>query len=169
MALDPLLHSGTTNFMGSQTMNYDARIAELQQAQQVLQQQKMQAEAAAAGKPQQSSTATPIWDEIERITDELSESEFAFIGADEEYKKSQEAINTIILREQLRIVRPIAEQSADGKQALQTHLDNLKQLRKMAKKNAESQMVEWQDYMQNYADMPFADYKKMKLKKKGEK
>ena len=169
MPIDPLLHTGTNSFMGSQTMNYDARIAELQQAQQVLQQQKMQAEAAAAGKPQQPSSATPIWDEIERITEELSESEFAFISADDEFKKNQEAINTIILREQLRIVRPIVEQSNEGKQALQAHLDTLKQLRKMAKKNAESQMVEWQDYMQNYADMPFAEYKKMKLKKKGEK
>ena len=67
MPIDPLLHTGTNSFIGSQTMNYDARIAELQQAQQVLQQQKMQAEAAAAGKPQQPSSATPIWDEIDSI------------------------------------------------------------------------------------------------------
>ena len=168
MPIDPLLSTGTS-FMGNQSASYDARIAELQQQQQILQQQKLQAEAAATGKQQQTSSVTPIWDEIERITEELSESEFTFVSADEEFKKSQEAINTIILREQLRIVRPIVEQSNDGKQALQTHLDTLKQLRKMAKKNAESQMVEWQDYMQNYADMPFAEYKKMKLKKKGEK
>ena len=167
MPIDPLLTN--PGFIGQQTSSYDTRIAELQQQQQILQQQKAQAEQAMNGTAQKPSTPTPIWDEIERITEELSETEFSFVSADEEYKRSQEVINTIILREQLRLVRPIVEQSTDGRQALQTHLDTLKQLRKMAKKNAESQMLEWQDYMQNYPDMPFAEYKKMKLKKKSSK
>ena len=167
MPFDPLLTN--PSIIGPQTSSYDARIAELQQQQQMLQQQKAQAEQAMNGQQQKPSTATPIWDEIERITEELSETEYAFVSADEEFKRSQDTINTIILREQLRMVRPIVEQSTDGRQALQTHLDTLKQLRKMAKKNAESQMMEWQDYMQNYPDMPFAEYKKMKIKKKPSK
>ena len=149
-----------------QPINYDTKIAELQQAQQALQQQKAQAEASMQGRQSVAQNACPVWDEIERVMEDLSESELQFVAADEEYKRSQEVINTIVVREQLRLIRPIVEQSADGKQALQTHLDTLKQLRKMAKKNADAQLIEWQDYMQNYSEMSFADYKKMKLKKK---
>lgn len=149
-----------------QPINYDTKIAELQQAQQALQQQKAQAEASMQGKQIAVQNACPVWDEIERVMEDLSESELQFVAADEEYKRSQEVINTIVVREQLRLIRPIVEQSSDGKQALQTHLDTLKQLRKMAKKNADAQLIEWQDYMQNYSEMSFADYKKMKLKKK---
>lgn len=164
--IDPLL---STPYMGSnsQPINFDAKLAELQQAQQLLQQQKAQAEAAMQGKQgTQTSQDTPIWDEIERIVEELSDVELQFVTSDEEYKRSQEAINSIVLREQLRMVRPIVEQSKDGLEALKNHLDTIKQLRKMAKKNADTQMLEWQDYTQNYSDMPFSEYKKMKLKKK---
>lgn len=147
---DPLLGG---NFRAEAQPDYDARLAELQQMQQRIEQQRQQAK---------QPTSAPIWDEIEHITSELSDREFAAISADKTYQDNQAAVLGILQREQARILRPIVESTADGKTALQTLLDTIKRLRKDAAKETDRSLELFTEYTQKFSDMTYSDFLKMK-------
>lgn len=141
---DPLL--STPNYS-----DYDKRIAELQQLQ--AQQKQM------LSQPQQQA---PIWAEIESITSELSDREFAIISNSEEFRQSEAAIAVILNREYMRVMRPIVEATQDGKEALQAHLNTIKRLRKQAASEADKSIELFTEYTQNYSDMTYSEFLKMK-------
>lgn len=153
---DPLL--GGSNY--TSPSDYDAKIAELQAVQQRLEQQKQQ-----INYPQKTNNS-PIWDEIEKITAELSDREFEIINNNEEYQASQLAIAGIVQREQMKIVKPIIEASSDGKEALSKHLSLIKKLQKEARQETNRSMELFTEYTEKYSDMTYADFLKMKKSKK---
>ena len=77
---------------------------------------------AVSNKPVQPS----LCDEIDKLTDALTDREFSIINENPEFRESQEAIASIMNREYLRIMRPVVEGTADGKEALENHLTYLK-------------------------------------------
>lgn len=97
-------------------------------------------------KQSQPSNATPIWDEIDSIVDGLSESERELLAADEEFNRSNGEVLVVLQREYLRIMRPIVEASADGKEALQSHLATVKRLAKKAKEQTAEELKEFREY-----------------------
>ena len=141
-------------------IDYDQRIAELQRVQQELevrrQQQRTQA---VSGQPQSQA---PIWDEIEKLTAELSDREFDIVNRDEEFQQSQQTIMAILQREQMRLMRPIVEGTQDGKAALENHLALIKQLKKKATKEADRNMELFNEYTQHYSDMTYSEFLQMK-------
>lgn len=137
--------------------DYDARIAELQAMQQRIESQRKQVGA--------NASQSPTWDEIERITAELSDSEFALINQNEDFQKSQADIMAILQREQMRIMRPIVENTQDGKQALDKHLALVKRLRKEASSELMKNLETFNDYTQNHSDITFAEYLRTKTKR----
>lgn len=155
---DPLLGGSAVT-----PIDYDQRIAELQQMQQRLeaqkQQQMQQRQQIASGSPQSQA---PIWDEIEKLTADFSDREFAIVNQDDEFQQSQQAILSILQREQMRMMRPIVECTKDGKEALENHLALIKRLKKKAAKEADRNMELFNEYTQHYSDMTFADFIKMK-------
>ena len=72
----------------------------------------------------------------------------------------------ILQREELRLIRPIVEQSKDGKSALEHHLALIRRVRKGAMQAEEEKTAMWEDYMTNFSDMTFREYMQMK---KGDK
>lgn len=152
---DPLLADSPVT-----PVDYEQRIAELQQMLQRLEAQKQQqTQQAVNGKPQSQS---PIWDEIERITADFSDREFDIVNRDEDFQASQNAIMAILQREQMRMMRPIVEGTKDGKEALENHLSLIRQLKKKAAKEADRNMELFSEYTQNYPDMTFSEFMKMK-------
>lgn len=145
---DPLLTSA----------NYDNRLAELQQMQQALEQQKQQL----MQRPQENVSQSPVWDEIERLTAELTDKEFAFISENEEFVKSQNKIAEALQAEYMRVMRPIVERSHKG--LLDEHLVLLKRLKKEASKEIDKQMELLQEYVTKHPDIPFAEFLKTKRK-----
>ena len=143
---DPLLASA----------NYDNRLAELQQMQQALEQQKQQL----MQRPQENVSQSPVWDEIERLTAELTDKEFAFISENEEFVKSQNKIAEALQAEYMRMMRPMVERSHKG--LLDEHLVLLRRLKKDASKEIDKQMELLQEYVTKHPDIPFAEFLKTK-------
>ena len=147
-------------FLGSDPLltsaNYDNRLAELQQMQQALEQQKQQL----MQRPQESASQSPVWDEIERLTAELTDKEFAFISENEEFVKSQNKIAEALQAEYMRMMRPMVERSHKG--LLDEHLVLLRRLKKDASKEIDKQMDLLQEYVTKHPDIPFAEFLKTK-------
>lgn len=153
---DPLLGGNGYNT----STDYDTKIAELQAMQQRLESQKQQSNYF------QKVNSSPVWDEIEKITSELSDREFEIINKSEEFQTSQNAVTAILQREYMRLMRPIVENTADGKDALKSHLDLIKRLRKDATREIDKNIELFNEYTQNYSDMTYSEFLKMRKSKK---
>ena len=145
--------------------DYSAHLAELEQAQQAIEQQRQsllklaQTAPSAEAKP---TTATPIWDEIDAITGNMSQAEFKAMEADENYQKSLEGLMTYVAAIQLQMIRPHIEGSPEGKKLLEQHLTNVKFLRKTALDDVNKKMADFEDYTKNYSHMSWEEYLKTK-------
>ena len=158
--VDPLLGS---------TPDYSAHLAELEQAQQAIEQQRQSLLKLAQNTPgteARPATATPIWDEIDTITGNMSKAEFQAMEADENYQKSLEALMSYVAAVQLQMIRPRIESSPEGKKLLEQHLTNVKFLRKAALDNVNQKMADFEDYTKNYSHMSCEEYLKTKGGKK---
>ena len=78
---DPLLGS---------VPSIDSRMQELEQAMRYLEQQKQNLVQMQGTVPQtqQRQSATPIWDELDSLTAQMTEKEFAVMAASEEFQES---------------------------------------------------------------------------------
>ena len=146
---DPLLSVG-------QPPNYDAQIAELQRMQQALEMHKQQITQA---RPDVAN-GSPVWDEIEKLTAELSDKEFSYISNCDEFNKSQQAIAEALQTEYTRLMRPIVERN--HRQLLDDHLQLLRRLRKEAGKEIDKRMELFNEYVTTSPDIPFAEFIKNK-------
>lgn len=107
-------------------------------------------------------TQNPVWDEIDSIVAGMSDQEIAMLNANEEYMQSSNAVNGILQREYLNIMRPLVERTPDGKEALNKHLELIKRLRKTAKDQINQKYSLLDEYMQNHSDIPFNEFIEMK-------
>ena len=107
------------------------------------------------------------WDEIDKIMDGLTDSQKNYLNNNEEFVESYKNVADILQREELRIIRPLVEQTKDGKEALEKHLSLIRKLRKNAMQAEEEKAALWNEYMTNYSDMTFKDFMIMMKAKKG--
>lgn len=157
---DPLMRTPSY----SNPSDLDLEIIRLQQAQQQLEQKRQQLQQVQI-QPQQSQS--PVWDEIDRITSELSESEFSMLNENEEFQKSQNLVMNILQQEYMKIMRPIVERSPEGKKALENHLSILKKWKKTISEDANKSLMLFQEYTEKYSNMTYAEFLKMKKEQKG--
>jgi hypothetical protein len=156
--VDPLLGS---------TVDYQAHLAELENAQAIIDQKRQALIKMAEGEPQQvAKSATPIWDEIDTITANMSKAEFQKMSADENYQTSLNALMEYVGSIQLQMIRPRIEQSEEGKKLLEQHLTNVKFLRKAASADVDKKLSDFEDYTKNYSHMSWDEYQKTKGGKK---
>lgn len=156
--VDPLLGS---------TVDYQAHLAELENAQAIIDQKRQALMKMAEGEPQQvAKSATPIWDEIDTITANMSKAEFKKMSEDENYQSSLNALMEYVGSVQLQMIRPRIEQSEEGKKLLEQHLTNVKFLRKAAIADADKKLSDFEDYTKNYSHMSWDEYQKTKGGKK---
>ena len=156
--IDPLLGS---------TADYQAHLAELENAQALIDQKRQALLKMAEESPQQTAkSATPIWDEIDTITANMSQAEFQTMSENENYKASLEALMAYVGAVQLEMIRPRIEQSAEGKKLLEQHLTNVRYLRKEASANVDKKLSDFEDYTKNYSHMSWDEYLKTKGGKK---
>jgi hypothetical protein len=156
--IDPLLGSST---------DYQAHLAELDNMQAAIDQKRQSLLSMAQTEPKEAvKTATPIWDEIDKITANMSPAEFQAMEADENYQKSLEALMAYVGAVQLQMIRPRIENSDEGKKLLEQHLTNVKYLRKAALAEVDKKMSDFEDYTKNYSHMSWDEYQKTKGGKK---
>ena len=149
------------------TADYQAHLAELENAQALIDQKRQALLKMAEESPQQTAkSATPIWDEIDTITANMSQAEFQAMSENENYKASLEALMAYVGAVQLEMIRPRIEQSAEGKKLLEQHLTNVRYLRKEASANVDKKLSDFEDYTKNYSHMSWDEYLKTKGGKK---
>lgn len=154
---DPLL--GTRDF-STQMSTIEQMQAELEQKKAAIMQARQQMEQQQNQQAPQSRT--PIWDEIDSICSGMSEKEFSIVSGNEEFKESQDHIAAIIQQAQLEMLRPIIENSQQGRDALDRHLTLVKRLKKTASKEVDDELSDFKEYREKYAHMTYEDYSKMK-------
>ena len=144
----------------SQMSTIEQMQAELEQKKAAIMQARQQMEQQQAQQPQQSRT--PIWDEIDSICSGMSEKEFAIVSENDEFRESQDHIAAIIQQAQLEMLRPVIENSQQGRDALERHLTLVKRLKKTASKEVDDELNDFKEYREKYAHMTYEDYSKMK-------
>lgn len=157
--VDPLLGS---------TPDYSAHLAELEQAQKAIEQKRQAIMQIAQGADPAATpqSQTPIWDEIDTITANMSQTEFQAMEEQESYKESLQALMAFVGARQLQMIRPIIEQDPEGKKLLEQHLTTVKYLRKAASDDVDKTLANFKDYTENYSHMSWNDYLKTKGGKK---
>ena len=158
---DPLLGQVQSYQRGS----VEDELARIAAMQQQLDQKKMEIENAKLNMNQSVQSKTPIWDEIDKIVGEMSDSEIEFINSNADFANSNQTVMAILQREQLRMMRPLVENTKDGKEALENHLALVKRLKKEAVNESDKAMNMFKEYTEKYSDMPYSEYLKMKRKK----
>lgn len=164
---DPLL-SGAS---GYNQLNIENELARMSQIQQMLEQKKVEMENArsqmsASGNVQ---SKTPIWDEIDKIVGEMSDRDLEFLNESREFNESNSHVMAILQRESLRMLRPIVENTKDGREALGNHLAIVKKLKKEAANESDRTLDLFKEYTEKYPDKTYSDFLKMKRGKKNEK
>lgn len=157
---DPLLGSGP---------DYSAHLAELEQAQKAIEQQKQSILKLAQNTQNPEATPaspTPIWDQIDTLTDNMTAAEFKAMQDDPSYQKSLGELMEYVGAIQLQLIRPRIEASPEGKKLLEQHLTTVKFLRKAAADNVDKRLADFEDYTKNYSHMSWEEYLKTKGGKK---
>ena len=157
---DPLLGSGP---------DYSAHLAELEQAQRAIEQQRQSILKLAQNtqNPEATPTSqTPIWDQIDTLTDNMTAAEFKAMQDDPSYQKSLGELMEYVGAVQLQMIRPRIEASPEGKKLLEQHLTTVKFLRKAAADNVDKRLADFEDYTKNYSHMSWEEYLKTKGGKK---
>ena len=112
--------------------------------------------------PQMQQPKSPVWDEIDKEIQGLSDAEYEFVSNNQEFVDSSNNISTLLQEAYMEMMRPVLENSQKGKDALDNHLTLVRRLKKAASAESNKQMADFQEYTQKYADMTYADYLKMK-------
>lgn len=159
---DPLLGSN---------QNIETRMQELKALKDMIEQkeQSLGQIKAQMVQPQAPQPKAPIWDEIDSIIQGLSDEEYEFVTANDEFVESSEKIKAILNSAYMEMMRPIIENSEKGKEALDAHLTLVKRLKKAAHSEVTKQMADFKEYMEKYSNMTYADYQKMKREPKQNK
>lgn len=156
---DPLLgsrdYSSEISLMEKELEMRQAKLA--QYKQQVMQQQQTQ------------QSQTPVWDEIDSIVQGMTEKEYQIVTSNEEWVESNARIMALIQSAQLQMLRPIIEQSKEGKDALDHHLTITKRVKKSASMEVDSELNDFQEYKTKYSHMSYDEYLKMKREPKTKK
>lgn len=155
-SVDPLL-GGNPDF-AAQLRELEAKQRMLEEHKRNASQYYSQVEQGAVSQVSQ----TPIWDEVDTITDNMSEAEFAEMQANPDYQESLKELMKYVGAMQLRAIRPIVEQSKEGKAILEQHLATVKVIRKSATAKVDKQLTLFKEYTEKYSNMTYDEFLKTK-------
>lgn len=117
---------------------------------------------------QVNQSKTPLWDEIDKIEDNLTGAQRQYLMQNQEYAESLQYVTKLIQDEELRIIRPRIEATQQGQEALKRHLSLMQHLKKEATQVEEQKNALRDEYFEHYADkMNYAEFISMKQGKKG--
>ena len=154
---DPLLY---TSLMARQNPQNEAEIR--QQLNEALIQYQ------ALNQPPQQPQTQPDKDylgEIDKMLGELDEDVALILSADAEYLKLQDDLQKMIQEEMLKSIR----WKINSNPKAISKMDRIKELIAVAKKNKTDEdrriMADINDYVKNYSDLTFEEYKQLKYGK----
>jgi hypothetical protein len=158
---DPLLYS---TLMSRQ--NPQAEIEMRKQLDEaILQYQTLSQQQPQAPPPQQLSQTKDYLGEIDKMVAELDEDVVIALTSDVEYLKLQEDLQKMIQEEMLKSIR----WKVNANPVAISKMDRLKEIIVLAKKTKTEEdrkiMADLNDYVKNYSDLTFEEYKQLKYGK----
>ena len=156
---DPLLYSTLMSRQNPQAeIDMRKQLDEAILQYQTLSQQQPQA-------PPQLSQTKDYLGEIDKMVAELDEDVVIALTSDVEYLKLQEDLQKMIQEEMLKSIR----WKVNANPVAINKMDRLKELIVLAKKNKTEEdrkiMADLNDYVKNYSDLTFEEYKQLKYGK----
>lgn len=142
---DPLLNYDAAQAMQTDT---DAIIRQLEAMKQKRQAISMQAQV----------SSTPLFDEIDKIEDSLTDAQKQYLAQNREYVESYNYVSKMVQDEELRIIRPRIEATEQGKEALKHHLSIVTKLKKEMARETEQQNALVADFIKNYPGKTWEEY-----------
>lgn len=152
---------GTDPLLGPST-DYSTHFAEIEKAQKILEQRKQDLVRMSHSPSEQQASTTPIWDEIDTITGNMSATEYQTMLQNKEFQESLAALNEYVSAVQLKMLRPVIEQSEQGKKLLEQHLTTVKFLRKSASAEVDRTLADFKEYTEHYSHLSYDEYLKTK-------
>ena len=147
----------------------DPQLDEVQRMQEELEKRKNALIAQNQQITKGNTSRTPMWDEVDKFMQELSDSEYDSISDSEEFKSSLAKVMSIVQREEMKLILPYVEGCKDGKESIEEHFATIKLLKKKISKQKEDNLELFNEYTQHYSDMTYTDFIAMKRKKGGNK
>lgn len=129
------------------------------QLQNTLQQIRMQKQNLGT---RQSQSQSPVWDEIDKFVEELSDVEVEALNSSPEYQEAQNKVAAIINRENMKMLRPVVEGTSDGKEALDNLLSMAKKIKKSASEEANRNASLMNEYMTQYSHLTWQQFIEVK-------
>lgn len=111
---------------------------------------------------QRTAPSAQIWNEIDTIVDGMNEAEREYLSEDAEYQESAAKVQEILQREMMRHFKPIVESTKDGKAALESHLNLLRKVQKIAKDKAGQREALMNEYIMHHSDKTWAEFMRYK-------
>lgn len=111
---------------------------------------------------QRTAPSAQIWNEIDTIVDGMNEAEREYLAEDAEYQESAAKVQEILQREMMRHFKPIVESTKDGKAALESHLQLLRKVQKIAKDKAGQREALMNEYIMHHSDKTWAEFMRYK-------
>lgn len=168
MALNNVFIGGGDPLLGPPSNNISAEIeAYERRLQEALNQVQAQKQMALNPQAQKCASQSPLWDEMDKIVTDMSDIEIEALNNNPDYQKAQNVLMGILNREYMKIMRPIVEETKDGKEVLENLLSISKKVKKSASEEANKNIALFNEYTSKYADMPYAEF--LKLKNSGKK
>lgn len=163
---DPLFNPGRYD-----NQSPDPQLEEVQRMQEELEKRKsaLVAHSQQVSNTRSNASRTPVWDEVDKFMQELSDSEYDSISDSDEFKSSLSRVMSIVQREEMKLILPYVEGCKDGREAVEEHLATIKLLKKKISKQKEDNLELFNEYTQHYSDMTYTDFLAMKRKKGGNK
>ena len=155
---DPLLY---TSLMARQNPQNEAELRQ-QLNEAIIQYQTMNQPPQPQSQPQ---VEKDYLGEVDKMVSELDEDIVLVLSADAEYLKLQDDLQKMIQEEMMRSIR----WKINSNPKAISKMDRLKELIVAAKKNKSDEdrkiMADINDYVKNYADLTFEEYKQLKYGK----
>lgn len=163
MALNNVFIGGGDPLLGQSTGNISSDMeAYERQLQETLNQIQVQKKRVLNPQNNPQRSQSPLWDDMDKVVNDMTDMEIEALNNDPDYQKAQNALMGIINREYMRIMRPIVEESKDGKELLESLMTITKRVKKSASEEASRNIALFNEYTSKYADMPYAEFLEMK-------
>lgn len=101
---------------------------------------------------------TPLWDEIDKVEDSLTDSQRQAFMQNPDYRDSLQLVTKMVSDEELRLIRPRIEATEQGKEALKRHLSIVTRLKKEVAKEDEQRNAMLTDFIKNYPGKTWEEY-----------
>lgn len=143
---DPLLSNPNQYGYG----NAEAHLNALREQERRLMEQLQQGQQSQqTQRPAQN--ASPVWDEIDKEFDSLTTMQQKALTENDDYRDAYAAVQEILNREFLRIMRPIVENTPDGQKALTRQLSVIKKEKKFIVEDTERKLKEFEEWQREQA------------------